>query len=245
MEATERDRQEQEFAAQSDAENAAENVYSPSEYERIKLKPLMPAILAIGGVKQTRGYVIARELKGLNQAQNLDELKDVLLDATNALMALDIFEAVEFTLDDEPLQREVGVAATTNAWRSPDVKTSQLHVYAGKCLCLGLGLWQQMRRPCRWLVHLHKAAAAARARGLWHMAVQGYHANHYHDGKLARAPALSSWAQLHCTQQNQNQACMPWHPDMQCRVSFKLSQHLISCALHRGARGSCAGCCCE
>ena len=107
MEATERSRQEQEFAAHSDADGSANNVYSPSEYDQIKLKPLMPAILAIGGVKQTRGYIIARELQGLNQAKNLDELKDVLLDATNALMALDIFEAVEFTLDDEPLQREV------------------------------------------------------------------------------------------------------------------------------------------
>ena len=110
MEASERDRQEQEYAAHTEPDEAAENVYSPSEYERIKLKPLLPAILAIGGVKQTRGYIIARELAGLSQAKNLDELKDVLLDATDSLLALDIFEAVEFTLDDEPLQRGVRFA---------------------------------------------------------------------------------------------------------------------------------------
>ena len=167
MEATERDRQEQEFAAQGDAESAAENVYSPSEYERIKLKPLMPAILAIGGVKQTRGYVIARELKGLNQAQNLDELKDVLLDATNALMALDIFEAVEFTLDDEPLQREVLVAAMI-AWTSPDMLQTSQPV---ACICMHVPL------PRPWPV------------------AAGEHAQHHHTVKLAgTAHGLSCWA---------------------------------------------------
>ena len=51
-----------------------------------------------------------------------------------------------------------------------------------------------------WLLQLIVSMAC----GVWHVAVQVYHANHHHVGKLAGTPASSSWAQPHCTQQNQN-----------------------------------------
>ena len=105
MEALEREVTPQErFAAHSDGDGqpTAGNSYNPAEYERIRAKPLLAASLAIAGLRRTRQYIVTRELQQLSQARNLEEIKDVLLDATATLTELDIFDGVSFTIDNEP-----------------------------------------------------------------------------------------------------------------------------------------------
>lgn len=97
----EQERQQRMHAASSDADVQG-NLFDAGEYERIRHKPLLPATLAISGLKRTREYIVTRELQELSGARNLDEIKDILLDATQTLTDLDIFEAVSFTIDDDP-----------------------------------------------------------------------------------------------------------------------------------------------
>ena len=99
----EQERQQRMQAASGAADAEAQgNLFDAGEYERIKHKPLLPATLAISGLKRTREYIVTRELQELSGARNLDEIKDILLDATQTLTDLDFFEAVSFTIDDDP-----------------------------------------------------------------------------------------------------------------------------------------------
>mmetsp|Transcript_142 Transcript_142/g.517 ORF Transcript_142/g.517 Transcript_142/m.517 type:complete len:474 (+) Transcript_142:112-1533(+) len=66
-----------------------------SMYERVKDKPCKLGSLNVEGLKRTKEAVVERELAGLKDASTLEELKDVLLSATDALKNLDIFDVVE------------------------------------------------------------------------------------------------------------------------------------------------------
>ena len=87
---------------QSALDEAPDQTFDAAEYARIRDKRLVTATLAVSGLKRTREELVTRELQPLREARSLDEIKDVLLDAVSTLMELDVFEAVSFTIDDEP-----------------------------------------------------------------------------------------------------------------------------------------------
>lgn len=55
--------------------------------------------LSVEGLGRTQEAVVSRELSGLKDASSLEELKDVLLDATDNLKQLDIFDVVEVRMN--------------------------------------------------------------------------------------------------------------------------------------------------
>ena len=67
-------------------------------YEQVKNKPCKLGVLNISGLQRTHDAVVDRELEGLKEARTLEEMKDVLLNATNNLKSLDIFDIVEARL---------------------------------------------------------------------------------------------------------------------------------------------------
>ena len=67
-------------------------------YDRIKDKPLhVDLVLLHKG--RTRPHIIEKELLRIRDATSLDELKVKLLEAQESLEALNIFQAVQLTLD--------------------------------------------------------------------------------------------------------------------------------------------------
>lgn len=67
-------------------------------YDRIKDKPLhVDLVLLHKG--RTRPHIIEKELLRIRDATSLDELKEKLLEAQESLEALNIFQAVQLTLD--------------------------------------------------------------------------------------------------------------------------------------------------
>lgn len=67
-------------------------------FERIKDKPLhVDLVLLHKG--RTRPHIIEKELLRIRDAKSLDELKEKLLEAQESLEALNIFQAVQLTLD--------------------------------------------------------------------------------------------------------------------------------------------------
>ena len=69
-------------------------------YDAVKDKPVRVQKVVIQGLERTKGEIIARELQPVQNARTLDELKDVLLEAHDALDSLDIFEGVEIVIGD-------------------------------------------------------------------------------------------------------------------------------------------------
>mmetsp|Transcript_32776 Transcript_32776/g.77703 ORF Transcript_32776/g.77703 Transcript_32776/m.77703 type:complete len:405 (-) Transcript_32776:1215-2429(-) len=64
-------------------------------FERVRGKPCVLGDLLIDGLQRTDRRVVERELEGLKSAATLDEIKDVLIGATNRLHEMDIFDTVE------------------------------------------------------------------------------------------------------------------------------------------------------
>ena len=69
-------------------------------FNRVKTKRLGVNVVVLKGLQRTKHYIVARELRHLPNATNLDELKDALLDAWQTLERLDIFEAVDIVIDE-------------------------------------------------------------------------------------------------------------------------------------------------
>eukprot|EP00873_Tetraselmis_striata_P036347 jgi/Tetstr1/456611/TSEL_043314.t1 len=91
-------------------------------YQRVKRKACVLGNLSVEGLGRTQEEVVSRELSGLKDASSLEELKDVLLDATDNLKQLDIFDVVEVRMNAGE-QRE-GQADTADI--SVKVKESNL-----------------------------------------------------------------------------------------------------------------------
>ena len=69
-----------------------------SLYDRIKDKPLHVDVIILQKGR-TRPHVIEKELQRIRDAQTLDDLKEKLLEAQDALEALNVFEAVQLVID--------------------------------------------------------------------------------------------------------------------------------------------------
>ena len=67
-------------------------------YDRIKGKPLRVDLVLLHKGR-TRPHIIEKELLRIRDANSLDELKEKLLEAQESLEALNIFQAVQLTLD--------------------------------------------------------------------------------------------------------------------------------------------------
>ncbi len=72
--------------------------YQENLYDSIKDKPLHVDVVILQKGR-TRPYIIEKELQRIQGAHSLDELKVRLLEAQEALEALNIFEAVQITVD--------------------------------------------------------------------------------------------------------------------------------------------------
>jgi hypothetical protein len=72
--------------------------YQENLYDSIKDKPLHVDVVILQK-SRTRPYIIEKELQRIQGAHSLDELKVRLLEAQEALEALNIFEAVQITVD--------------------------------------------------------------------------------------------------------------------------------------------------
>ena len=72
--------------------------YQDNLYDSIKDKPLHVDVVILQKGR-TRPYIIEKELRRIQGAHSLDELKVRLLEAQEALEALNIFEAVQITVD--------------------------------------------------------------------------------------------------------------------------------------------------
>lgn len=72
--------------------------YQENLYDSIKDKPLHVDVVILQKGR-TRPYIIEKELQRIQGAHSLDELKLRLLEAQEALEALNIFEAVQITVD--------------------------------------------------------------------------------------------------------------------------------------------------
>lgn len=68
-------------------------------YDEIKDKPLHVDVVMLHKGR-TQQYIIERELLRVLQAHSLDEIKEKLLETQEALEALNIFQAVELTLEE-------------------------------------------------------------------------------------------------------------------------------------------------
>lgn len=69
-------------------------------YDAVKDKPVRVQQVLIQGLERTKDEIIMRELEPVQHVRTLDELKDVLLEAHDALDSLDIFEGVEIVIGD-------------------------------------------------------------------------------------------------------------------------------------------------
>ena len=72
-------------------------------YEEVKDKKLVATNVLLSGNERTKPVIIARELKPLQQARSLDEIKDALLEIHDNLMSLDVFDAVEIVISESDL----------------------------------------------------------------------------------------------------------------------------------------------
>lgn len=70
-----------------------------STFDTVKGKRLAVNVVLLKGLQRTKQHIVARELRDLPNADNLDEVKDVLLDAWESLRKLDIFDAVDIVID--------------------------------------------------------------------------------------------------------------------------------------------------
>ena len=70
-----------------------------SLYDSIKDKPLHVDVVILQQGR-TQPFIIEKELQRIQGVRSLDELKDRLLEAQEALEALNIFEAVQITIDE-------------------------------------------------------------------------------------------------------------------------------------------------
>ncbi len=78
-------------------------------YDSIKDKPLHVDVVILQKGR-TRPYIIEKELQRIQGALSLDELKVRLLEAQEALEALNIFEAVQITVDaGSPVSNPIAV----------------------------------------------------------------------------------------------------------------------------------------
>jgi hypothetical protein len=69
-------------------------------YLEVKDKPLSVQKVIFKGLERTKPYLVAREFEPIQDAQTLDEIKDVMMEAHDNLMALDVFDAVEVIITD-------------------------------------------------------------------------------------------------------------------------------------------------
>ena len=74
------------------------SLHQASLYDRIKDKPLHVDVIILQKGR-TRPHIIEKELQRIRDAQTLDELKEKLLVAQDALEALNVFEAVQLVID--------------------------------------------------------------------------------------------------------------------------------------------------
>lgn len=74
------------------------SLHQASLYDRIKDKPLHVDVIILQKGR-TRPHIIEKELQRIRDAQTLDELKEKLLEAQDALEALNVFEAVQLVID--------------------------------------------------------------------------------------------------------------------------------------------------
>ena len=94
-------------------------------YEDVKDKRLYATNVRLSGIERTKPELIERELQPLKDARSLDEIKDVLLEIHDNLMALDIFDAVEIIVGDSDMVRP--------SWASPAFRPSLV------CNCIRKG----------------------------------------------------------------------------------------------------------
>ncbi len=80
------------------AQTAFGSSYQENLYDRIKDKPLHVDLIMLQQGR-TQPYIIEKELQRIKGVQSLDELKEKLLEAQEALEALNIFEVVQLVLD--------------------------------------------------------------------------------------------------------------------------------------------------
>ncbi|EIE18252.1 hypothetical protein COCSUDRAFT_60448 [Coccomyxa subellipsoidea C-169] len=69
-------------------------------YAAVKDKRLKVEQVIINGLDRTRAYIVSRELEPVQEANSLDEIKDVLLEAHEHLLSLGIFDGVEVIITD-------------------------------------------------------------------------------------------------------------------------------------------------
>jgi hypothetical protein len=81
-------------------------------YEEVKDKRLYATNVRLSGIERTKPELIERELQPLKDARSLDEIKDVLLEVHENLMALDIFDAVEIIVGDSDMVRPLMASPT-------------------------------------------------------------------------------------------------------------------------------------
>lgn len=79
------------------ASTGLDRPYQANLYDEIKDKPLHVDVVVLQKGR-TQQHVIERELMRVKKAQSLEEIKEQLLEAQEALEALNIFQAVELIL---------------------------------------------------------------------------------------------------------------------------------------------------
>jgi hypothetical protein len=71
-----------------------------STYEAVKDKPLRVQKVLVKGLERTKPYIVARELEHVQRAESLEEIKDAMLEAHDALDSLGVFNGVEIIISD-------------------------------------------------------------------------------------------------------------------------------------------------
>lgn len=74
-------------------------ISNQEKWDSIKNKPLHVDVVILQQGR-TQPYIIEKELQRIQGVRCLEELKDRLLEAQEALEALNIFEAVQITIDE-------------------------------------------------------------------------------------------------------------------------------------------------
>lgn len=69
-------------------------------YEAVRDRPVVVDMLRLTGLGRTRPHLVLREFVCLRDAQTLDEVKDVLVEAHDAVKALGPYEVVEVIMGD-------------------------------------------------------------------------------------------------------------------------------------------------
>lgn len=82
--------------------------YQMNLYDEIKDKPLRVDVILLHKGR-TQPHIIQQELLRVQNAHSLDEIKEQLLQTQEALEALNIFQAVELTLQES---RHVSLSCT-------------------------------------------------------------------------------------------------------------------------------------